>query len=192
MTKSGEILNLQSFGCVAHSLQLVIKKFCFGKSKSTQHRCDSDSKEEMSFQNEIPELIQKIRQISGSLRHYSKRQKFRQLQIELKCEKFLEPIVDQHTRWSSTFFMIKRFIELDKLISSKQLEDDYFEPLVIKEEFRILRWLLLHLEKIYEATNGLQSDIDITISQIIPIIESLKTFFNNPSPIYVVKKTFFL
>jgi hypothetical protein len=143
---------LPSMSCLAHSIQLVVKDGL----KDDSH--DSVQK----FLTKIRSLVKKVRVSSVNTEILLK-----------KCSKTL--IVDCPTRWSSTLYMIKRFLDLRSAISSLFAEQKW--DCLVASEWTRLEKLAVLLQPFADYTNLLQTDSE-ALSNIIPAILELELHLN--------------
>lgn len=141
--------NLPSMSCLAHSIQLVVKDGL--KDDSVQ-----------KFLTKIRSLVKKVRVSSVNTESLLK-----------KCGKTL--IMDCPTRWSSTLYMIKRFLDLRSAISSLFAEQKW--DCLVASEWTRLEKLAILLQPFADYTNLLQTDSE-ALSNIIPAILELELHLN--------------
>jgi hypothetical protein len=204
ISKAIEILktdnkSLIHIGCFAHTLNLIVRKFINNRQKKNfkkdiETEDDDDDWEtaasktakttnkftpnddEINLLGVIKTLLGKCRSIATRFNHST------QLNNELLAKQnngeVYQLINDFVIRWNSTFKMLERILKLKKAINSTLNDDESVESkkLVLKEkELEILSQLEDVLYYFNNATEILSSQSKCNISQVLPIINSLKT-----------------
>lgn len=131
-------------GCMAHTLQLVVKKAYDGPYK---------------------EVLSKIRALVGKVRKSSVIME----RIVDKCGKVV--VGDNSTRWNSTYFMAKRLIEIRRELNDA-LADMNMDSLLIGE-WVLVEELVDLLEPFAAHTDILQSN-SLSLSNVIPSMLDLE------------------
>ena len=153
MLKAMSLMNIDSYGCFAHCLNLIVRN-------------------SLKQSEKIGILIQKIRnsfvQIKKSVLLTQK------LKDTLKILKMEEKkiILDVVTRWNSSYYMLKRFLELEKAINLT------VNIKMTNEEIDLL-YELVNILSPFEKLTLLSSSEDNTVSNIIPSVFGLKIILLN-------------
>jgi hypothetical protein len=125
-------------GCYAHKLNLAVKRWLCNPIRLR--------------------LIEKVRFICVKLRTMLNTAHLR----ELTLDDFVQPLIDQETRWSSIFNMLQRFVRLrDTIILMQNRELDLLMP--NEAEYRDILSLNIDMSEVNQFTVKLQQS-DITIS----------------------------
>lgn len=93
---------------------------------------------------------------------------------EAQGEKFLKLIKYSPTRWNSKFKMIKRFLELNDVVTRVALQFPGSPSLLTACEIQILRDAVNCLRPMDEATENLCGEKFVSASLVIPLINCLK------------------
>ncbi|XP_037816343.1 zinc finger BED domain-containing protein 4-like [Lucilia sericata] len=152
-----ETAKIKAFECVAHNMQLVVHDVIFNKKQ-------------------VQEILAKCRNIA---KHFEISQQASEYFENMQEKYLLEKqclIQDVETNWSSSYLMIKRFMEQKMAVSLYSEEKSDIENLTT-EEWDQLKNIVDALESIYEATTDISADT-ATISLIIPLIEMLQSTLN--------------
>lgn len=142
----------ESVGCVAHTLQLVIKQALFSE-------------------NEIKDLLKKCRKIVGHFHHSepaTRKLKDCQKQCGLPEHALVQDI---DVRWNSTYLMLQRLLEQKNAVNLYSVEHGKIDSLQ-SNEWVIAKNLTSVLSFFYEATLELSFD-NACISIVIPLISLL-------------------
>lgn len=83
-------------------------------------------------------------------------------------------ILDVHTRWNSTFYMLKRFSELATTVNQIIINDITAPPMLTATELDLARQIQIVLEPLEFVTREASGEFYITISKIIPMVNCLK------------------
>ena len=116
------VLNLHNFPCLAHVINLIVKRFVTGLTGDVTRMADeqvtAESDDEYSEDEIIPPtlqfcyVIEKARQITAKiLRTSSLQDKILQLQKTLKLRE-VKVVVENVTRWNSLLCMLERFLSV--------------------------------------------------------------------------------
>ncbi|XP_050314913.1 E3 SUMO-protein ligase ZBED1-like [Anthonomus grandis grandis] len=153
-------LGWKFFGCFAHSLNLVVT-------------------DGLNVNSEIISLISKIKVIVGHFKRSAlSNEKLRALQKKSGKEP-LKLIQDVATRWNSTFYMLKRFVELEEYIRSTIAVIDKDLPILTQEEWKICHQLCKVLKPFEEVTKTISGEKYATCSLVIPLSNGLKAVCQN-------------
>lgn len=158
MNAALRIANVDHFGCVSHTLQLVIHD-AIDKNAS------------------IKTLIKKCRSIVGFFKRSD--HGYRHLQVlQERCGVPKHTLLqDIETRWNSTYIMWERLLEQRAPVTLYAAEKGGI-PLLIDEDWKNIAQIISCLENLYEATLDICSD-DSCVSIIIPLIQLLKYNLND-------------
>ena len=150
IVKAVKSMNVESQGCFAHHINLIIRNSLKNNEKLT-------------------ELIRKIRTVINTIKNSVQlKRKFRENQMTLNMKEN-NLIPDIVTRWNSTFFMLERFLQNENPVRlTLNLDID-------EEEIEILKQLTEILKIFAELTNIISKE-DNSISVILPSISSIKTY----------------
>ncbi|KAG5869431.1 hypothetical protein JTB14_003123 [Gonioctena quinquepunctata] len=88
-------------------------------------------------------------------------------------KKQLKPIQEVSTRWNSTYFMIKRLVEIRTELALAINVCEKVPMNLSAEEYNVLEEFISILEPFEIATNEISGDQYITISLIIPLIRGI-------------------
>ena len=125
---------------------------------------------------ELLELISKVKNIVSFINSSTTAAgRLKQMQIDKgKTEGTVLHLVQEvSTRWSSTFFMIVRFLELADLLS--QILLDYEKLTMLNgSELKTLRQVAQILQPLQVATEEMSADSETTTSKVVPIVSMLK------------------
>ncbi len=104
------IIGIPLVGCASHKLNLYVKKVYY------------------ESENRLLSFIDNIRKVSKKLRNLKFEGQQRKLQMDQGLQP-LKPVVDMVVRWTSTYSMITRYMELKPLISHIEFDGDDAEDL---------------------------------------------------------------
>ena len=151
--------NIKGFGCLTHTIQLVIKDEIFGMKS-------------------VKDLLKKCRDLCSfanrSTNFYTVLKNQQWLQLGLDEDKFLSlPHSDTDTRWNSSYYMIKRILKIKAALISTLASD----TINIGIEFVAREWLLMeqieNVLSIFESATRLLQYKDASISGYIPVITTI-------------------
>ena len=164
-----ELLTLEHFPCLAHILQLAIKKaYNLPKVHTTIARC----KKLVEHFNKSTKETYKLRE--------------KQKMLELKEHKLIQ---DCPTRWGSTLSMLKRVSEQQAAIAAVLIEGKVQHLMPEGEEWSIIDELIKILEPFQEATEVMSTEKFPSISSVKPLLYKLleKTLMVNSDDKAVTK-----
>lgn len=142
----------ESIGCVAHTLQLVIKQALFSE-------------------DEIKDVLKKCRKIVGHF-HHSEPATRKLTECQKQCGLPEHALIqDIDVRWNSTFLMLQRLLEQKNAVNLYCVEHGRVDSLQ-SNEWVIVKNLTSMLTFFYEATLELSFD-NACISIVIPLISLL-------------------
>lgn len=142
----------ESIGCVAHTLQLVIKQALF-------------------LDEQTKTLLKKCRKIVGHF-HHSEKATRKLTECQQQCGLPQHALVqDIEIRWNSTYLMLLRILEQKSAVNLYSIEHGKIETLVTSE-WELVRNLTDVLKFFYEATLDLSFDHSC-VSIAIPLISLL-------------------
>lgn len=124
--------NIQSFGCVSHSLQLVIK--------------DAINKSDMrkSLKNKCRKIVANFIKSEKASRYFK--------QIQEDCGAVHHKLLqDINTRWNSTYIMMERLLEQRTAVTLYAVQQGGI-PLLVAKDWGNITALISLLESFYEAT----------------------------------------
>lgn len=148
-----------NFGCMAHTLQLVIH-------------------DGVLIQRGVQQLLGTARKIVGHYKHsntaYHILKRFQE-QLSIPQHTLIQ---DQATRWNSSFYMLQRLVEQKvAILAAGGAESN------CNYELRAEQWSLaekvVHLLKPFEEATMELSREDASVSLVIPIVLSLKRFLSS-------------
>jgi hypothetical protein len=151
--------------CLAHSMNLVV-------SNSIKTLPD------------LKEIVMKVKSIVTFFKQsVSAYDQLRKLQVQNgKTEGTLLKLVQEcETRWNTTYYMLKRFIELANFIGMV-LFNFAKPPMVTHEELVIIKELLTILRPFENITVEMSGEGYVTCSKVIPIIHCLKLTLDKINP----------
>lgn len=137
-------LKYRRMGCLAHTIQLVIKQAYDGSYK---------------------ELLEKTRKLVGKIRKSSVAME----KIVQKCGKVV--LTDNTTRWNSTYYMAKRLLDIQVALNLVLAEMKI--DTLLMSEWTILEEMVALLEPFTVQTDVLQTD-SLSLSNIIPSLLELE------------------
>lgn len=152
MKKALFLSGLNNLDCTAHKLQLVVKSG-------------------LTAQQSVSDVVAKLRSISAHFNHSVMAQdELKQIQSRIGAPT-LSVIRDSVTRWNSTLHMMQRFLELKESLSVYCA--DHKVQQLTNDDFTLLSAAISLLKPFDDITNQL-SHSNTSISEVIPLIESLK------------------
>lgn len=158
ITCATELLGYEHIPCLAHTFQLVIKD---ALEKSTQ----------------VITLISSCRRIVGHFKHSTKAMKILKKAQEETNTKEHNLIQDEPTRWNSTLLMLQRLLEQKKALVHVSGEINL--PASLKSS----DWdMIVNLVNIFDIFNTATLELSkdsITISEVIPMVLSVKNYLQN-------------
>ncbi|KAK3931314.1 Zinc finger BED domain-containing protein 4, partial [Frankliniella fusca] len=158
--------------CFAHTLNLIPKAALGMKS-------DKDAIPNVPG---VPEVIKKVKAIV-TLSHTSNNfaDEIRRVQVEhfdKNPNLTMRLINDVVTRWGSTYMMLKRFLEMQRVLL---LATSKFPAVVMLNaaELASLKSIMGVLEPIHDATTEMSSETSTSISKVIPLVALLQKAVQN-------------
>ena len=152
MISAMRIANVEHFGCMAHTLQLVLHDALFSQST-------------------VENIVKKSRKIVTHFKHSE--QAYRRLSdYQRSCDVPAHHLIqDVETRWNSTFLMLQRISEQRKALSLYSVEHGGI-VMLNKTELELVDRIASILKPFYDATLEISRD-DACISVVIPIVSLL-------------------
>lgn len=185
--KQSKVRNIYQIGCVAHIINLIVKKINkYTKQVSTESEKGEEDEEmvnvnldevETNIVKNFKTLIEKCRKIA-SLFHQSTQVS------EILGEKQTFANVDNHkimqdvqTRWNSTFLMLERFQEqvdmVNETLCDRRLNNKNEQLKFTADDKILLNEAVDILQPFYDATVEISKVKYPTISVVIPIFQGL-------------------
>jgi hypothetical protein len=154
MVSAMRIANIDDFGCMAHTLQLVLHDALF-------------------TQTSVENVIKKSRKIVTHFKHSE--QACRHLsECQHSCDTPAHHLVqDVETRWNSTYLMLQRLAEQRKALTLYSVNRGGIDILT-KVEWELVERVNVLLKPFYDATLEISRD-DACISVVIPLVTLLLT-----------------
>ena len=158
MVKAMSDATLPSFGCFAHSLQLVVN-------------------DGVLSQRAVTELLSTSRKIVGHFRRSClAKNRMREIQSNLGLP-LHQLIQDEPTRWNSALYMLKRIVEQKMAIGAYAMEYDI--PQLSAHQLELANKIIKVLSPVEEITQCVSAGA-ASVSVIIPFIQILdKSFTEN-------------
>ena len=144
--------NMDDFGCMAHTLQLVLHDALFS-------------------QTTVENIVKKSRKIVTHFKHSEQASRHLadfQWSCDIPTHKLIQ---DVETRWNSTFLMLQRISEQRKALSLYSVEHGGIVMLT-KSDLELVDRVITILKPFYDATLEISRD-DACISVVIPIVSLL-------------------
>lgn len=146
--------------CFDHTLNLV-PKYALGLDNQKEERVPG-----------VPELISKVKKIVTFVNHSQKASdllKKKQIEDDKKTEgTVLKLIQDNITRWSSTYYMLTRYIELSPHLALILMNFENVE-ILNGSELKTLRLISQLLKPFEAATKEMSGEHATTMSKVIPM-----------------------
>lgn len=152
-----KIAKVDNYDCTAHKLQLVVSAG-------------------IEAQRTVKDIIAKCKRIALHFNHsITAQEQLKQQQIRLNLPE-LKMVQDVATRWNSTFYMLKRTLEIKESLHLYLASDNasslpYFNP----NEWNIMQKCINVLAPFEHLTRKL-SESSASISDVIPMIKILRSF----------------
>ncbi|XP_060878631.1 zinc finger BED domain-containing protein 4-like [Metopolophium dirhodum] len=153
--------SLCSSGCFLHTIHLLVT-------------------ESIKSQKSVQDLMIRARKVSTHFHHSSSAtDKLKSIQIELGThpKKLIQDIC---TRWNSSFYMLKRLLQLKTAILVYISDVESTLPTFSPNDWLLMESLIHLLKSFEELTKRISSNKSI-ISEVIPAIMILDTFLNRPN-----------
>ncbi|KAL0821412.1 hypothetical protein ABMA28_004894 [Loxostege sticticalis] len=147
-----EELKWKHFGCYAHSLNLVVEDAL----KLVQPRIDK-----------VKRIVMHVKKSNLS----SERLQKHQVQQGQEPKRLIQSV---DTRWNSTYYMLKRFVELEEAVRSILGFVDRSLPCLSPEDWTLYNQLCQILRPFEEITNSMSGEKYITGSSVIIVTRCLK------------------
>ncbi|CAD7076906.1 unnamed protein product [Hermetia illucens] len=148
-----DILSLKHYGCYAHSLNLIVQRAL----------------------KELEPTLEKIKKIVTFFKRSSlNNEKLLKFQINSGVSQPKRLIQDVSTRWNSTFYMLRRFIELEEAIRATIALVDRNLPVLTGEEWKTCKEVCNILSPFEEMTNSMSGEKYMTGSAAIVVTRCLK------------------
>ncbi|XP_072392331.1 zinc finger BED domain-containing protein 4-like [Diabrotica undecimpunctata] len=158
-------LNWNHFGCMAHTLNLIVKDGLKNKL--------------------IEEILCKVKTIVTHFRKsYTANERLLSYQRNLGKIP-LKLLNDVPTRWNSTFYMLERFLELEEAIKSSVALIDKELPIMNVADWQNIKHLCSILKPFENATKIISGELYYTASLVIPMSNGLIDVYKN-----LIKKYF--
>lgn len=147
--------SINSFGCMNHSLQLVIKSELFTLSS-------------------VKDLIAKCRRVAGHASQSTAfyKELYSQQERHFGKNERLSLLQDVETRWNSTYIMLERAQKLKHPLVSTLLATGSLDMEFSSQDWNLMEKLVNVLGVFYEATKALSSS-DASISCVIPLVTTI-------------------
>ncbi|BET02152.1 hATC [Nesidiocoris tenuis] len=154
ITNAIESLHWKHYGCYAHTLNLIV-------SKALQ---------------EVQALLDKVKKIVSHFRRSPVAQE-KLLKYQINNEKTPVPkklIIDVATRWNSTYYMLKRFLEVEEAIKATMALLTNKLPTLEEAEWKTLKNLVHILSPFEEMTVKMSGQNYLTGSLVIVVTRALE------------------
>jgi hypothetical protein len=148
---------LYHFRCMAHIIHLAVEESL----------------------KELEDKIHKIRNVCKAIRSSPIRMNAFQEKCCITNTEFKKPLIDCPTRWSSTYLMLNRAIELKKVIHLITTDDedervtDMSQYEISKSEWQELEMITNFLFKFHQATQFMEKSTYPTAISVIPLLNVL-------------------
>ena len=153
MTKGMQEAGLPSMGCVAHTLQLSVKRG-------------------LASQRSLDTALALCRKIATHFSHSTlAKEKLREIQQTLQLPEHVI-IQDVQTRWNSTFYMAERMLEQKLALVNYAAGNDIAE--LSKSHWTLLESAVNVLRPLESVTRSVSSE-ESTMGDVIPLVLALKT-----------------
>lgn len=142
---------------------------------------------------DVKDVINKVKKIVTVTRHSvvaSDELKRLQVQDGKTEDKTLKFIQDVETRWTSTFDMLQRFLELEQYAYRVTSTCKNPPDMLLRDEISLLKDLVILQKPIVDSITNISGEQYPTCGAIIPIIQCLKLAVDRASPCTEVGKTF--
>ncbi|KAK0140929.1 Zinc finger BED domain-containing protein 1 [Merluccius polli] len=148
-------LKLRHHICIAHTLNLIVKKAL--------------------DQNPVFSGIRaKARKLVGFFRSSTTaKEKLTQVQLHLGMAK-LKLMQEVETRWNSTYLMLQRLVELMEPVGAALAGLQHDMPMITSDEFSIVGGCLSLLSPFYDATVELSAEENVSASKVVPLMKMLE------------------
>lgn len=144
---------MKHYGCYAHSLNLIVQRAL----------------------KELEPTLEKIKKIVTFFKRSSlNNEKLLKFQINSGVSQPKRLIQDVSTRWNSTFYMLRRFIELEEAIRATIALVDRNLPVLTGEEWKTCKEVCNILSPFEEMTNSMSGEKYMTGSAAIVVTRCLK------------------
>uniref|UniRef100_A0A3B5QTD9 HAT C-terminal dimerisation domain-containing protein n=1 Tax=Xiphophorus maculatus TaxID=8083 RepID=A0A3B5QTD9_XIPMA len=154
MVASVRELKLRHHICVAHTLNLVVKR-------------------ELDQHPVLSGLRAKARKLVGYFRSSTTaKEKLKQVQLQLgmQATKLMQEV---ETRWNSTYLMLQRLVELREPVGAALAGLHTDIPFFTASEFDIVVACLSSLSPFYDATTELSAEEHVSASKVIPLLKMI-------------------
>lgn len=91
------------------------------------------------------------------------------------------PVVDCPTRWSSTYFFLKRSLKLRRAIDEISKDEELCKNLLKEEEWLVLGQVFSFLEEFALVTNYVEASQHPTLSLVVPMCNRLLNLLEETS-----------
>ena len=149
MPALARLMHTKFIGCASHKLALYVKLFL-------DIPLIDDEERPLHVLNKVKKLMKKLRSCSKA--------------GALRLETSLKPVINNATRWSSTFCMIARYISIERFLD--RTDRDIIHLLLTAPEHEEVRMLEVHLKQINDVTVLLQGDA-ITLSTARVLLDGI-------------------
>ena len=207
-TKACNDFEIESFGCIGHSLHLIVGPLFVPKNNGINNEeviddvvdYDNDEVIELldAFTNEsykrnvtyLNKVVSNFRQIAKYIRKSTiAKEKLEKLQKANGVNQTLSLELDVRTRWNSTFFMLEKFIKLktsiriflEVLLSSDGQREfrNKSLPLIQEEDWALVEGTCILIRIFAKATEVLSGENFPTFIYAMPILRKIKCYLSN-------------
>ncbi|XP_022182802.1 zinc finger BED domain-containing protein 1-like [Myzus persicae] len=152
------LLSLKNIGCFAHTLNLIVQSA-------------------LELENNLIDRVKTI--VSHFKKSTVTNNIFKTYQINNGIKERKKLIQDVQTRWNSTYYMINRFVEMEKSIRGTLGLLDNAPDTLSSEDWLILQDLIKILKPFDEATKAISRQKYTIASLVIVIVQGLYKVCNN-------------
>ncbi|XP_069569518.1 E3 SUMO-protein ligase ZBED1-like [Brachyistius frenatus] len=154
MVASVRELKLRHHVCIAHTLNLIVKKT-------------------LDQQPVLSGIRAKARKLVGFFRSSTTaKEKLTQVQLYLGMAN-MKLMQEVETRWNSTYLMLQRLVEQREPVGAALAGLQHDIPFLTSEEFNIVGGCLSLLSPFYDATVELSAEENVSASKVVPLVKML-------------------
>ena len=194
---------IKSFGCIGHSIHLVVGPFLVEKKESRSSSVPNEEdeiddvaeyeiEEDCSVDDKVKEvrkLVSRVRKIVKFIKNSPKAKEKITSYLGSKGEKMIMVTLDVRTRWNSAYDMILKFLSLKDAIDQflvflstssgrREFPARRFD-FIIEEEWALLSGLCVLLEPFKEVTENLSGDTYPTFAHALPLLRGIHNFLED-------------